>query len=130
VRLTGNAQQGLCVVYNCCPCCCGALRGIVEFHNPPSLARANFSPEIDRKECTLCLACLGVCPVKAIDEVPGAAAEGSGEKLLFRESQCIGCGLCAAHCPVAAIRMVKVREDLPEKTVPEMMRRIQAEKGN
>lgn len=129
VHLTGNAQQGLGVICNCCPCCCGALRGIVEFHNPRSLARTNFSPEIRQQACILCLKCVEICPVKAITEVPGTTQEGSNDKLTVQESRCIGCGLCAAHCGEAAIRMRKVRDDLPEKTVPEMIRRIQSEKG-
>lgn len=128
VHLTGNAQKGLDVICNCCPCCCGALRGIVEFNNSRSVAHTNFVPGIHQAECFLCLKCVEVCPTKAITEAPGIASDGSEIKLKLEESLCIGCGLCAAQCNVAAIRMVKVREELPEVTVADMIKRVQAGK--
>ncbi len=128
MHLTGNAQQGSSVICNCCPCCCGVLRAITELNIPRSVARTNFSPRVDQQECTLCMKCVETCPTDAITELPPGKTNTSNTKLVVQESQCIGCGLCAQHCPLAIIRMVKVRDDLPAPTVPEMMKRYQEQK--
>jgi len=128
VHLTGNSQEGNTVICNCCPCCCGALRRVVEFHNPLYLARANFEPRVNQEECILCLKCQEICPTEAITEVPGAEATSSNAKIRVQESQCIGCGLCSAHCPVDAIRIERVRYLLPAQSTSEMTERHLKEK--
>lgn len=54
---------------------------------------------VDTERCTLCLACVSVCPTRAIED--------SREKpqLAFRESACVQCGLCRVTCPEAAIAL-------------------------
>lgn len=55
--------------------------------------------EVDPQACTLCLACVSVCP---------AAALYDGEdqpQLRFLEGNCVQCGLCHAACPEDAIRL-------------------------
>ncbi len=55
--------------------------------------------KVDRAGCTLCLACVSVCP---------AAALGAGDdlpKLLFTEGNCVQCGLCAQACPEDVITL-------------------------
>lgn len=47
--------------------------------------------------CTLCLACVTVCPGKAL------LAGEERPQLRFREANCIACGLCARVCPEDAI---------------------------
>ncbi len=71
------------------------------------------------------MTCQEICPLDAITE---AEAEGVEMRLDVEDSRCIGCGLCAAHCPAGAIRMVKVRDDLPAPTLQEMMKRYHDEK--
>ncbi|MDT8449404.1 MAG: 4Fe-4S binding protein [Wenzhouxiangellaceae bacterium] len=53
--------------------------------------------EVDRDACTLCMACVSICPATAV--------QGGGElpRLLFREERCLQCGLCAQACPEDAI---------------------------
>lgn len=55
--------------------------------------------EVDTAACTLCMACVSVCPAKALydgDERP---------QLRFVEGNCVQCGLCHAACPEDAIRL-------------------------
>lgn len=53
--------------------------------------------QVDRKACTLCMACVSVCPASAL-------ADGAGEpKLNFIEANCVQCGLCETACPEDAI---------------------------
>lgn len=55
--------------------------------------------QVDAERCTLCMACAGVCPGKALydgDEQP---------QLRFVEANCLQCGLCHVACPEDAIRL-------------------------
>ena len=56
---------------------------------------------IDHKTCTLCLACVGACPGKALQD-------GSNREIpevFFIESNCIQCGVCVETCPEQAISL-------------------------
>ena len=55
--------------------------------------------KVDDSACTLCLACVTVCPGRALQD---------GEtlpQLKFIESQCLQCGLCEKACPESAISL-------------------------
>ena len=54
---------------------------------------------IDEKRCTLCMACVGACPGKALQD--GSNKEIPG--VFFIESLCIQCGACTRTCPEDAI---------------------------
>ncbi|MFC1822371.1 ATP-binding protein [Thermodesulfobacteriota bacterium] len=128
MHLTGNAQQGSAVICNCCTCCCKALKGLTKLHNPRSFVRSNFEPEIDQEKCTLCLKCERVCQMGAITKLPGYEEDGSDSKMVVHEAQCVGCALCASHCPEDAIQMVKIRDYLPAENLKEMNERYLKEK--
>jgi ferredoxin len=55
---------------------------------------------LNTEACTLCMACVGVCPAGALLDNPEAPM------LRFTESACVQCGLCAATCPETAIALV------------------------
>jgi Fe-S-cluster-containing hydrogenase component 2 len=57
-----------------------------------------------------------------------AAHDNESERILFLEERCIGCGLCAYHCPNGAIRLVKVKDEVPEKTPKEAYIKTEAER--
>ncbi len=48
---------------------------------------------VDRKGCTLCLSCVGVCPSSALTD------GGDLPQLNFTEWNCVQCGLCELACP-------------------------------
>lgn len=54
---------------------------------------------VNQDACTLCMSCVGVCPVSAL------ADGGDLPQLQFIESNCVQCGLCATACPEDAIRL-------------------------
>jgi ferredoxin len=54
---------------------------------------------VDAERCTMCLACVGACPVGAILDTQEKPA------LRFVESKCVQCGLCATTCPESAISL-------------------------
>jgi ferredoxin len=47
--------------------------------------------------CTLCMACVGLCPTGALRKREGALA--------FAPSDCVQCGLCARACPEKALEL-------------------------
>jgi ferredoxin len=55
---------------------------------------------VDKKTCTLCMACVGACPESAL-------VDGRDRPMLkFIERNCVQCGLCEATCPEDAISLV------------------------
>ncbi len=54
---------------------------------------------VDTQGCTLCLACIGSCPVNALADSPDRP------QLRFTEAACVQCGLCRATCPESVISL-------------------------
>lgn len=54
---------------------------------------------VDRKACTLCMACVGACPEGALLD------SKESPKLKFIERNCVQCGLCEKTCPEDAITL-------------------------
>lgn len=54
---------------------------------------------VNKAACTLCMACVSVCPAAALS--PG----GDLPQLRFTEWNCVQCGLCEKACPEDAIRL-------------------------
>lgn len=55
--------------------------------------------KVNREACTLCMACVSVCPA-------GALADGGDvPQLNFIEANCVQCGLCQSACPEDAISL-------------------------
>jgi len=55
--------------------------------------------EINTDACTLCLACVSLCPVGALLDNPDKP------QVKFQESACLQCGICASTCPESAITL-------------------------
>lgn len=55
---------------------------------------------VDTGRCTLCMACVGVCPSQALRDNPERPVLG------FLERNCVQCGLCEKTCPEDAITLV------------------------
>ena len=54
---------------------------------------------VDTDACTLCLACVSLCPSGALVDNPDMP------QLRFQEDACLQCGLCTNVCPEAAITL-------------------------
>lgn len=70
---------------------------------PPLLPLAGPAPFgqilLDGAKCTLCLACVGVCPTAALSGHPDRP------QLAFHEESCVQCHLCRVTCPEQAITL-------------------------
>ena len=116
VHNVNNSQDKLQFICNCCPCCCGFLRGVLELDVPNWLATSGFLARVDEELCNGCAICEDRCPMGAIevvDEVP-----------VINNDRCIGCALCVTGCETDAMRLRR-REEAPE--VPESMRQMGVE---
>lgn len=54
---------------------------------------------VDTGACTLCLACVSLCPVGALGDNP------EKPQLRFQEAACLQCGICESTCPESAITL-------------------------
>jgi len=63
---------------------------------------------VNQERCTLCLACVGVCPTRALNDTPGRPLLG------FTEVNCVQCGLCRVTCPEDAISLMPRLNFAPE----------------
>jgi ferredoxin len=79
-----------------------ALHGVAPTQGGPIAlpAGAAFGGlRIDTEGCTLCLACVGVCPTNSLRDDPDRPM------LRFAEEACVQCGLCRATCPEKVIAL-------------------------
>ncbi len=71
--------------------------------------------DVDRDACTMCLACVGSCPVGALLDNPETP------QLRFIESKCVQCGLCRETCPEDAIALVPQLDLTPAARSPRVL---------
>ncbi len=55
--------------------------------------------QVDRHKCAICLTCVRVCPEKAMGRLD--------RRPVVNPLACVGCGACAAECPMDAIQLIK-----------------------
>ena len=55
--------------------------------------------DVNTDACTLCLACVSLCPTGALGDNPDKP------ELRFQEDACVQCGICASTCPEDAIAL-------------------------
>jgi electron transport complex protein RnfB len=97
VHSTANYRDGHFYICNCCSCCCGFLRTVVEFGVPTAIAHSDFWVLVDQEECVGCGACTDRCQFGALS-VPE-------DVCVVEYSRCVGCGQCTTVCPTEALHL-------------------------
>ena len=72
--------------------------------------------QVDVAGCTLCLACVGACPVAALSDNP------ERPQLSFTEAACVQCGICVATCPEKVIKLEPRYNFSPAAMSPEVVK--------
>lgn len=103
VHTIGNYRDRHYYICNCCPCCCGVLRGVTEFGVPAAVAHSGFLAVVDAESCTGCGTCVDRCPFQALDLLQDVA--------VVNLDRCLGCGVCTPTCPSAAIRLERRQDE-------------------
>jgi Na+-translocating ferredoxin:NAD+ oxidoreductase RNF subunit RnfB len=93
--------EALC---NCCPNCCGTLRGMKRLPFPGLILPHNYYAVVETEACTACELCVERCSMDAISMQDEDVAAINLER-------CIGCGLCVSSCPEQALSLVLKDED-------------------
>ncbi len=106
VHTTRNTQDSVYYICNCCSCCCGILRGLIEFEKPHAFAKANYVMTVDEDSCIGCETCLDRCQFEALEIIDG---------ICNVNERCVGCGVCALVCPEDALQLAKRKTDQFEK---------------
>ncbi len=97
-----NHRDQIFYICNCCPCCCGILRGVTEFEVPTAVARSDFRIVVDGDACTGCGACVERCHFRALSLPEEVCA--------VDYDRCLGCGACARVCAVDALALERRAE--------------------
>jgi len=115
VHHTDNASESLHFICNCCPCCCGFLRGLIYYGRKNSTTRSRYRSVVNEDLCTGCGICEDRC-VFGVMKVENGVAKSDPER-------CFGCGLCSSKCPPQAISLIPVREKehIPAKKAPSLL---------
>ena len=98
VQIAENIQNHVSFICNCCGCCCEALLAAKKHGTSATIATTNFLPSVDHDNCTLCQACVSVCPMDALSLVEG--------KIILDVDTCLGCGVCVRNCSFDAFKLV------------------------
>ncbi len=107
-----SSIESTLAICNCCSCHCGALVAAKEHKYYATLA-SNYTPKINDDLCTKCEICLNKCPMGVIYHKLPNESDSSDEHMFINEDFCLGCGVCATNCPNDAIKLVKVRDNVP-----------------
>ena len=70
---------------------------------------------VNRDACTMCLACVGACPERALLD------DAEAPRLRFIEANCVQCSLCARTCPENAITLVPRLDLTPAAQAPQVL---------
>jgi electron transport complex protein RnfB len=123
VHITGNYQEEIDTICNCCHDACIFLTGLMQQGEENMFARSNFVSEINQETCVECGECAERCPVDAISLDDGPAAV-DGDK-------CIGCGVCYPTCPSESVSLVARPDDEKLQVMPqgELVMKVMQDKG-
>ena len=102
VHSVSNHQAGHFYICNCCTCCCGIARGLVEFGQHHALAKSGFLSTVDAALCSGCGSCVERCPFDALSVVDDVCE--------VDEVRCMGCGLCSVACPTEALVLTRRKQ--------------------
>lgn len=113
IHTTLNTYEKQSFICNCCTCCCGILSTAIKLNFKEFYQASDWVPVIDMEKCNMCKKCIRSCGFNALTFRIGMKEDGSDDRIVVREDQCAGCGVCASNCPQDAMNLKKVRDSKP-----------------
>lgn len=95
IKITGTKRETVCEALDALHGNLGDSLGVTEVPNDAPYGCVSFASN----QCTLCMACVAVCPTKSLQAI------GDRPGLTFREQDCVQCGLCQKSCPEGVITL-------------------------
>lgn len=86
--------------------------------------KSYYVPVVDQDACAKCRKRGKICGFHALLYRTGEKEDRSEDRLIVREDACIGCGVCASNCPAVAIKLERVRNNEPAKSLQEGVLRM------
>ncbi|MCY3412463.1 MAG: hypothetical protein INQ03_12570 [Candidatus Heimdallarchaeota archaeon] len=97
IHNTMNVEEGHGYICNCCTCCCGVMRSLVQWDQPNALVKSDYRMTVEEGICLACGECEDRCQFGAIT---------INEICEIDDVKCVGCGVCAITCPENALKLV------------------------
>ncbi len=119
VLTADNVKKKVNFICHCCKCCCNVMLGVTRHGCPNTVVTSSFISEVNRAKCKGCGRCADICPVNAIEIIPGENPQSETRKTIrIDETICIGCGVCGLECASDGIGLVKRKQHVihPETT--------------
>jgi len=85
-------------ICNCCKCCCGGIREMVE-RGVPMVTSSGYVAKIEAESCGLCGDCAEACPFSALTLNNGAVVQDWAGSM--------GWGVCEVKCQTGAVTLVR-----------------------
>ncbi|NHK32620.1 MAG: hypothetical protein FK730_14800 [Asgard group archaeon] len=125
IHSTMNVAKDHFYICNCCTCCCGILRSLVEFEHPNAIVSSDYVLSIEDELCSGCGKCIDRCQFNALEII---------DKKCVVNDRCIGCGVCAIVCPKDALSLIPRKIDKkskpPRNILSWMLKRARKRKVN
>jgi Fe-S-cluster-containing hydrogenase component 2 len=123
VHVTGNYQEEIETICNCCADACIFITGLMQQGEKFMFARSNYVSAINQDTCVECGTCAERCPVDAIVQDDGPAQVDA--------DKCIGCGVCYPSCPSESISLVLRPESEQSEVLTrgELVMKVMNDKG-
>lgn len=106
IHSTMNIAKGHPYICNCCTCCCGIFRSLVEFDHPNAIVNSDYVLKIDDELCTGCGKCIDRCQLNALEII---------DKKCVVNDRCIGCGVCVIACSKDTLSLIPSKIDKKSK---------------
>lgn len=87
------------VICSCCSCCCHSLSALVRFGILGHVVASEYIAQNNHQTCNNCGTCVKRCQFHA--------RKLENERLVFEQTRCFGCGLCATTCPTKSIKLAQ-----------------------
>lgn len=97
VHTSMNIDGHLGYICNCCSCCCGVFRGLLEYNQTGAIVPSEYKISINNELCIGCGKCVSRCQFDALEII---------NKKAITNEKCVGCGVCALVCSKDALVLV------------------------